>query len=102
MAAAGLCGPCGHRCPPLALSVLLYVRKETDDVFDALMLKSPTVKGLMEAVSHEPPPGKPACVLRSSNPLIKMRPLTWLRNELSKEEKVEIYGDSDFHPVRAY
>lgn len=35
-----------------SLSVLLYVRKETDDVFDALMLKSPTVKGLMEAVSH--------------------------------------------------
>nr|XP_021136165.1 grainyhead-like protein 2 homolog isoform X1 [Columba livia] len=29
--------------------VLLYVRKETDEVFDALMLKSPTVKGLMEA-----------------------------------------------------
>lgn len=33
------------------ISVLLYVRKETDEVFDALMLKSPTVKGLMEAVS---------------------------------------------------
>lgn len=33
------------------VSVLLYVRKETDEVFDALMLKSPTVKGLMEAVS---------------------------------------------------
>lgn len=31
--------------------MLLYVRKETDEVFDALMLKSPTVKGLMEAVS---------------------------------------------------
>lgn len=30
----------------------MYVRKENDDVFDALMLKSPTVKGLMEAVSH--------------------------------------------------
>lgn len=35
-----------------SLAVLLYVRKENDDVFDALMLKSPTVKGLMEAVSH--------------------------------------------------
>uniref|UniRef100_A0A9L0IFA5 Grainyhead like transcription factor 2 n=1 Tax=Equus asinus TaxID=9793 RepID=A0A9L0IFA5_EQUAS len=33
--------------------VLLYVRKETDDVFDALMLKSPTVKGLMEAISEK-------------------------------------------------
>lgn len=53
-AAAGLCGLLGHCCPPPCLSVLLYVRKETDDVFDALMLKSPTVKGLMEAVSREP------------------------------------------------
>lgn len=35
----------------LVLSVLLYVRKEADEVFDALMLKTPTVKGLMEAVS---------------------------------------------------
>lgn len=35
----------------LMVPVLLYVRKETDEVFDALMLKSPTVKGLMEAVS---------------------------------------------------
>uniref|UniRef100_A0A8D1M1C8 Grh/CP2 DB domain-containing protein n=1 Tax=Sus scrofa TaxID=9823 RepID=A0A8D1M1C8_PIG len=33
--------------------VLLYVRKETDDVFDALMLKSPTVKGLMDAISEK-------------------------------------------------
>ncbi|KAK2527839.1 Grhl2 [Columba guinea] len=33
--------------------VLLYVRKETDEVFDALMLKSPTVKGLMEAISEK-------------------------------------------------
>lgn len=33
--------------------VLLYVRKENDDVFDALMLKSPTVKGLMEALSEK-------------------------------------------------
>ncbi|XP_069477549.1 grainyhead-like protein 2 homolog [Ambystoma mexicanum] len=33
--------------------VLLYVRKETDEVFDALMLKSPTVKGLMEAISDK-------------------------------------------------
>ncbi|TKS88310.1 Grainyhead-like protein 2 -like protein [Collichthys lucidus] len=31
--------------------VLLYVRKETDEVFDALMLKSPTLRGLMDAVS---------------------------------------------------
>ncbi|XP_064409915.1 grainyhead-like transcription factor 2b isoform X2 [Latimeria chalumnae] len=33
--------------------VLLYVRKESDEVFDALMLKSPTVKGLMEAISDK-------------------------------------------------
>lgn len=32
-------------------AVLLYVRKETEEVFDALMLKTPTVKGLVEAVS---------------------------------------------------
>lgn len=32
-------------------TVLLYVRKETDEVFDALMLKNPTLKGLVEAVS---------------------------------------------------
>ncbi|KAI5106277.1 grainyhead-like transcription factor 2a, partial [Silurus meridionalis] len=31
--------------------VLLYVRKESDEVFDALMLKSPTVKSLIEAIS---------------------------------------------------
>ncbi|KAM4027994.1 grainyhead-like protein 2 homolog [Anomaloglossus baeobatrachus] len=33
--------------------VLLYVRKETDEVFDALMLKYPTVKGLLEALSEK-------------------------------------------------
>lgn len=31
-------------------AVLLYVRKESDEVFDALMLKSPTLRGLMDAV----------------------------------------------------
>uniref|UniRef100_A0A8D2L3X9 Grainyhead like transcription factor 2 n=1 Tax=Varanus komodoensis TaxID=61221 RepID=A0A8D2L3X9_VARKO len=36
-----------------AKRVLLYVRKEADEVFDALMLKSPTVKGLMEAISEK-------------------------------------------------
>ena len=35
----------------LALSVLLYIRKESEEVFDALMLKTPTLKGLVEAVS---------------------------------------------------
>lgn len=35
----------------LALPVLLYVRKESEEVFDALMLKTPTLKGLVEAVS---------------------------------------------------
>uniref|UniRef100_A0A3Q3XCX3 Grh/CP2 DB domain-containing protein n=1 Tax=Mola mola TaxID=94237 RepID=A0A3Q3XCX3_MOLML len=29
---------------------LLYVRKETDEVFDALMLRSPTLRGLMDAL----------------------------------------------------
>ncbi|XP_076844599.1 grainyhead-like transcription factor 2a [Brachyhypopomus gauderio] len=33
--------------------VLLYVRKESDEVFDALMLKSPTVKSLTEAISSK-------------------------------------------------
>ncbi|XP_035287413.1 grainyhead-like protein 2 homolog isoform X1 [Anguilla anguilla] len=33
--------------------VLLYVRKESDEVFDALMLKSPTLKGLIEAISEK-------------------------------------------------
>jgi hypothetical protein len=32
--------------------VLLYVRKESEEVFDALMLKTPSLKGLMEAVSR--------------------------------------------------
>lgn len=31
--------------------MLLYVRKESEEVFDALMLKTPSLKGLMEAVS---------------------------------------------------
>lgn len=35
----------------LPLPVLLYVRKESEEVFDALMLKTPTLKGLVEAVS---------------------------------------------------
>ncbi|XP_018589445.1 grainyhead-like protein 1 homolog isoform X1 [Scleropages formosus] len=30
--------------------VLLYVRKETEEVFDALMLNTPTLKGLVEAI----------------------------------------------------
>ncbi|KAM8885015.1 grainyhead-like transcription factor 2b [Synchiropus picturatus] len=33
--------------------VLLYVRKESEEVFDALMLKSPTLQGLMEAISEK-------------------------------------------------
>lgn len=56
---SGLCGPLTHSVPFSPL-VLLYVRKETDDVFDALMLKSPTVRGLMDAVSHTAPQ-PPAC-----------------------------------------
>lgn len=37
----------------MTFPVLLYVRKECDEVFDALMLRSPTLKALMEAVSTE-------------------------------------------------
>ncbi|XP_023663946.1 grainyhead-like protein 1 homolog isoform X2 [Paramormyrops kingsleyae] len=33
--------------------VLLYVRKETEEVFDALMLNTPTLKGLLEAISDK-------------------------------------------------
>lgn len=33
--------------------MLLYVRKECDEVFDALMLHSPTLKALMEAISEK-------------------------------------------------
>ncbi|XP_053314810.1 grainyhead-like protein 1 homolog isoform X2 [Spea bombifrons] len=33
--------------------VLLYVRKESEEVFDALMLKAPSIKGLMEAISEK-------------------------------------------------
>ncbi|XP_073703944.1 grainyhead-like protein 2 homolog [Garra rufa] len=33
--------------------VLLYVRRETDEVFDALMLRSPTLKSLLEAISSK-------------------------------------------------
>ncbi|XP_073341642.1 grainyhead-like protein 2 homolog isoform X2 [Pagrus major] len=33
--------------------VLLYVRKECDEVFDALMLQTPTLKALMEAISEK-------------------------------------------------
>uniref|UniRef100_A0A8D3BG00 Grainyhead-like transcription factor 1 n=1 Tax=Scophthalmus maximus TaxID=52904 RepID=A0A8D3BG00_SCOMX len=36
-----------------AKKVLLYVRRETEEVFDALMLKNPTLKGLMEAISEK-------------------------------------------------
>lgn len=37
----------------ICFSVLLYVRKESEEVFDALMLKTPSLKGLMEAVSNK-------------------------------------------------
>ncbi|XP_054869518.1 grainyhead-like protein 2 homolog isoform X2 [Amphiprion ocellaris] len=48
-------------CPPqpkkskveLERKVLLYVRKEGDEVFDALMLRTPTLKALMEAISEK-------------------------------------------------
>jgi hypothetical protein len=34
----------------LVFAVLLYVRTESEEVFDALMLSSPTLKGLRQAV----------------------------------------------------
>ncbi|XP_068425201.1 grainyhead-like transcription factor 2a [Clinocottus analis] len=37
----------------LERKVLLYVRKECDEVFDALMLQSPTLNALMEAISEK-------------------------------------------------
>ncbi|XP_030013086.1 grainyhead-like transcription factor 2a isoform X2 [Sphaeramia orbicularis] len=50
-----------NMCPPQSKKskvdqerkVLLYVRKECDEVFDALMLHTPTVKALMEAISEK-------------------------------------------------
>ncbi|XP_060232233.1 grainyhead-like protein 2 homolog [Meriones unguiculatus] len=42
-----------HSSEDIGSVMLLYVRKESDDVFDALMLRSPTVKGLMEALSEK-------------------------------------------------
>ncbi|XP_029586467.1 grainyhead-like protein 1 homolog [Salmo trutta] len=33
--------------------VLLYVRRETEEVFDAVMLKNPTINGLVEAISEK-------------------------------------------------
>ncbi|XP_035536734.1 grainyhead-like transcription factor 2b [Morone saxatilis] len=48
--------------------VLLYVRKETDEVFDALMLKSPTLRGLTDAISEKygVPPERIAKVYKKS------------------------------------
>lgn len=52
----------GERCSPPpskqarreeAQRVLLYVRREEEEVFDALMLNSPTLKGLREAISEK-------------------------------------------------
>ncbi|XP_041928239.1 grainyhead-like protein 1 homolog isoform X1 [Alosa sapidissima] len=44
-----------HKMPRMdePKKVLLYVRKETEEVFDALMLKTPTLKGLVEAISEK-------------------------------------------------
>lgn len=48
--------------------VLLYVRKEGDEVFDALMLRTPTLKALMEAISekYELPADKMAKIYQKS------------------------------------
>lgn len=45
--------PAKHHKGETLRRVLLYVRKESDEVFDALMLKSPTVKSLAEAMSNK-------------------------------------------------
>lgn len=49
------CSECALRvlsqCCALSLSVLLYVRRESEEVFDALMLKTPDLQGLRTAVS---------------------------------------------------
>ncbi|KPP66624.1 grainyhead-like protein 3-like [Scleropages formosus] len=37
----------------VSTAVLLYVRRESEEVFDALMLNSPTLKGLKEAISEK-------------------------------------------------
>lgn len=44
---------CTVNSSPNCFPVLLYVRKESEEVFDALMLKTPSLKGLMEAVSNK-------------------------------------------------
>uniref|UniRef100_A0A2K5KDY8 Grh/CP2 DB domain-containing protein n=1 Tax=Colobus angolensis palliatus TaxID=336983 RepID=A0A2K5KDY8_COLAP len=51
-------GPCSHSLPCTRqvvpfFSVLLYVRRETEEVFDALMLKTPDLKGLRNAISEK-------------------------------------------------
>ena len=33
--------------------ILLYVKREEDNIFDALMLRSPTVNGLKEAIAEK-------------------------------------------------
>lgn len=33
--------------------ILLYVRKEEEDIFNALMLKTPTVQGLQDAIAEK-------------------------------------------------
>ncbi|KAK6325946.1 hypothetical protein J4Q44_G00015900 [Coregonus suidteri] len=45
--------PAKHFKPEIQKRVLLYVRKESDEVFDALMLKSPTLMALLEAISEK-------------------------------------------------
>ena len=47
-----LAGLTGEHCMTLCVSVLLYVRSESEEVFDALMLNTPTLIGLREAVSN--------------------------------------------------
>lgn len=43
---------------PCSLAVLLYVRRESEEVFDALMLKTPDLQGLRTAVRVPKSPGQ--------------------------------------------
>lgn len=82
-----------HTVPP-SLVVLLYVRKENDDVFDALMLKSPTVKGLMEAVS--PVRRQEPCPVRLGGTSFEQCSPQAPECALERKGRAEIFGDTRF------
>lgn len=82
---------------PLCFSVLLYVRRETEEVFDALMLKTPDLKGLRNAVRalRTPPcpgclPGLCSCAHRCS--LLTVSVLTSYRKALGRNILKPMWG----------